>query len=83
MTVGTRSGALEQDQSSTISRLTVRASSLIVVGELIKSGGSLTDKILIYGELVLYTSVGNSLAGIYQILDMWKIIIIRNCMNVV
>lgn len=83
MTVGTGSGASEQDQSSTVSRLTIRASSLIVVGELIKSGGSLIDKIFIYGELVLYTSVGNSLAGIYQILDTWKLIIIRNCMNVV
>lgn len=51
MTVGTRSGALERDQSSTVSRLTIRASSLIVVGELINSGGTLMDKIFIYGEI--------------------------------
>ena len=36
-----------------------------------RTGGSLTDKIFIYCELVLYTSVGNSLAGIYQVLDKY------------
>lgn len=51
MTVDTRSGALEQDQSSTMSRLTIRVSSLIVVGEMINSGSSLTDKIFICDEV--------------------------------
>lgn len=36
-----------------------------------RTSGSLTDKIFIYCELVLYTSVGNSLAGIYQVLDKY------------
>lgn len=51
MTVDTGSGALEQNQSSTMSRLTMRVSSLIVVGEMINSGSSLIDKIFICGEV--------------------------------
>lgn len=55
LTVGASSGTLEQNESSVISWLAVKASSLNVGGEHINTSGNLTDKMFIYGELELYT----------------------------